>query len=831
MVKAAIELRRLAGIFLVGSLVTGGLQAAFPTGPIWPRHVIDDTKNGADGVRLDDVNGDGLLDDTTAWEQGNVVRAYINPGPLGVRGAWPQATVGAATSGEDAVFVDLDGDGVKDVVASTEGSSRKVLVFWAPTNPANYFNQDAWTRDTLYSGDILWMYAVPVQLDGANGPDLIIGGKNSGAEVGWLRSPAGNKRDVGAWQYSKITDATWVMTLSTQDIDRDGDLDILLADRAELVWLENPGPGPAQSQPWTRRSLGLPVSPESEAVSFTGSGDLDRDGDIDYIAAADRLYFVENVWDGVGKPDASDFRIHVIPTPEGIGGGLKSARIGDIDLDGKPDIVLTSGSNPDATQDGLVWLSYASDPRDPNGWTVHRLSGPDGVKYDDCPLADLDGDGDLDVIITEELKPNGPVTGLGVIWYENPTLSPESASVVNDWNLAAIQITKVQPPFAGTVQNSNLATRIHAIEAAAVYNAVNSVLHFGTPYGGYTGSATSPASAEAAAAQAAHDVLANYFPTQKSKLDTLLATSLGRVSDETAKANGVAAGASAASHIIALRASDGSSPNATYSGPASPGVGVYQLTPNVPTVTAPPFSFPAGINSQWGVVAPFVLASGSQFRPAPPPAVGSTAYNTALAQVKAYGTPASARHTAEQTHIAQFYKQDPEIVVNEAARQLSASNHLTLPQRALLFAQVDLALADSRIAAWDAGYFYKFWRPITALNAAATGAVTNSYSAWQPVVVTPNSPSYPSDHGATLTAGVQILRAFFGDAQALTLHALTLGPAEAPRTVASLPQIEADGGLSRIYGGAHFSFDNDAGQQLGANIAAYVLANGPRRIP
>ena len=811
------------------ALLAVSAWAEAPSGPAWVRHVIDASKNGADGVRIDDVNGDGLPDVATGWEQGNVIRAYINPGPLGVRGAWPQVTVGPGESAEDAVFVDLDGDGVKDVVASTEGTTRKIYVYWAPTNPANYFNQAAWTRDTLYAGNIKWMYAVPLDVDGINGIDLVIGGRDTGAQVGWLKSPPGDKRDVSAWQYSKIADVTWTMTLAAQDIDHDGDPDLLLSDRAELGWLENPGPGsPAQFQTWNKRSLGLPLH-DGDEMSFTGSGDLDGDGDIDYATTADEIYFVENVWNGVGKPTAADFRLHLITRPDGIG-YLRAARIGDIDLDGKQDIVLVSGSDDGATE-GLVWLSWNGSPTNPD-WTVHRLSGIDGGrKFDDAPLVDLDGDGDLDVITTEELTPHDGVLGLGVIWYENPALSPQSAGVVNDWNLATIQLTKSLPPFVVTAQNSNLASRIHAIEAVAVYNAVNSVLHFGTPYGGFAGSATVPASAEAAAAQAAHDVLANYFPTQKSKLDAALADSLSRIADGETKANGIAAGAAAASHIIALRASDGSSPNTTYAGPASPGVGAYQLTPNVPTVTAPPFSFPAGINAQWGGVTPFVLNSPGQFRSAPPPAVGSATYNTALTQVKTYGTAANARHTAEQTHLAKFYAQDPEVVVNEAARELSASRSLTLPQRALLFAQVDLAVADSRIAAWDARYFYKLWRPITALNAGATGAVINSYSAWQPVIVTPNHPSYPSDHGATLAAGVQVLRAFFGDAQALTLHLPTLGAGEAPRTVFSLPQIEADGGLSRIYGGVHFSFDNDAGQQLGASIADYVLAHGPHPNP
>jgi len=385
-----------------------------------------------------------------------------------------------------------------------------------------------------------------------------------------------------------------------------------------------------------------------------------------------------------------------------------------------------------------------------------------------------------------------------------------AADVVTDWNKITVNATKT-----GGL-NSNLGTRIDAIAAIAVYDAVNSIQQFGTPYH-YNVPPAGTATPEAAAAQAAHDVLVNYFPAQVTALDSNLTVSLSLIPDGPAKDNGRAVGAAAAADIIALRASDGSTPNVSYPGPAVPGVGQWRPTPG---------AFANGINQQWGTVTPFVLPSSDVFRPAAPPAVGSWKYHKALAEVAAIGSVSNVVRTVDQTHIAQFYKQDAELPVNEAARLLSAKYGLSVEENALLFAAVNIAVADARIAIWDAKYTYLFWRPVTALNANPDGSVTNAYANWLPLIATPAHPSYPSGHSGTVNAGFEVLQAFFGDKQTLTLSTTT--PGEPSRTITRLSQGESENGLSRIYGGIHYSFENEAGQRVGLKVAAYVLQHGPR---
>ena len=120
------------------------------------------------------------------------------------------------------------------------------------------------------------------------------------------------------------------------------------------------------------------------------------------------------------RPDSADVWIeHPIRYPA-IGGRPKAASIGDIDLDGRPDLVLSS-EQASGSKRGIVWLRFRASPLDPD-WDVADVSGPEGVKFDLNLLLDVDADGDLDVINSEENdNARDGKAGLGVVWYENPT--------------------------------------------------------------------------------------------------------------------------------------------------------------------------------------------------------------------------------------------------------------------------------------------------------------------------------------------------------------------------------------------------------------------------
>jgi hypothetical protein len=380
----------------------------------WQRHTIDDSSRGADGVRMADVNGDGHLDITTGWEEGGVIRVYRNPGPEKVRKLWDAVTVGAVKSPEDAVFADLDNDGAVDVVSSCEGKNRTMFFHWAPKSPDTYLKSDAWRTEAVpcTAKQQSWMFALPMDVDGRNGIDLIVSSKGENASIGWLESPA-NPRDASAWKYHRLRDAGWIMSLVARDMDNDGDLDVVASDRKGakrgVLWLENPGAkASVERGAWKDHSIG-----------GTGRENMFLDV-ISYRAKSAAVYsavkpagLVQFKHAANADPrreiSSAGWVSYTIEIPGKELGTGKSIRSADVNLDGNEDLVY-SCEQANGAKHGVVWLDMT-----PTGLKIRPISGPEGVKFDLIQLVDLDADGDLDVITCEERA------NLGVFWYENPT--------------------------------------------------------------------------------------------------------------------------------------------------------------------------------------------------------------------------------------------------------------------------------------------------------------------------------------------------------------------------------------------------------------------------
>jgi membrane-associated phospholipid phosphatase len=387
--------------------------------------------------------------------------------------------------------------------------------------------------------------------------------------------------------------------------------------------------------------------------------------------------------------------------------------------------------------------------------------------------------------------------------------APGTGGLVVDWNKTLISILGTPGAQPATIHP----TRSFAILQAAEYDAVVSVTHAGRPYL-FRVRVHRPASAAAAADQAAHDVLTGLYPGEASTADSQLATELAAIPDGPAKDRGIDVGHAAAAELLAIRSNDGS---ALTPPPFVPGTAPGDYRPTPPNFTPPVFT-------NWGNITPFVLQAGSEFRPPSPPPVTSRRYARALSVTERLGEDTSTTRTPDQTAAAKFWGAAPIWNVwNEVAQHQVTGHHSSLEGAATMFATLDLGLADTAIGLYDAKYHYQVWRPVTAIREGATagnpGIVPNP--AWNPLTPTAPDPSYPGAHSGFSFAAATILSAFFGGDQPVTVASDAL-PGQT-RSFRDFFAAATEAALSRIFAGQHTPLDDRAGRRLGAGIARFTL--------
>jgi len=385
-------------------------------------------------------------------------------------------------------------------------------------------------------------------------------------------------------------------------------------------------------------------------------------------------------------------------------------------------------------------------------------------------------------------------------------------SQVVQWNQTLLVIVRTPGAQPATIHP----TRSFAIMHAAIYDAVNAIDGTHQPYLVRLG-ASHFASQEAAAAAAAHEVLVRLYPSFQSTLDAQLQKALAQLPSR-GKADGISIGNTVADRILALRSNDGSNaqPIPYVFGNAP---GDYQSTPpNFPK--QPQFT-------HWSRVTPFALESASQFRPGGPPRLAGDRYSDAFDQVKLLGIAGSTTATPDQALTGRFWNGAIQNYWNEIAQTASLAHGLTTAQNARLFALLNLSFADGVIAFYDAKYTYNFWRPVTAIRAAAADGNpdTEADPNWLPEVgnTTPD-PSYPGAHAVISAAGAEVLISFFHtDHLEFSVTSEVMPGVE--RSFTSFPAAAEEATLSRIFAGVHFLFDLTTGQRLGSDIADFIVDN------
>jgi membrane-associated phospholipid phosphatase len=338
------------------------------------------------------------------------------------------------------------------------------------------------------------------------------------------------------------------------------------------------------------------------------------------------------------------------------------------------------------------------------------------------------------------------------------------------WNERAIALLTRRPPANAQAAASRILTYLSLAQYRAVLAAEaekDGSTHLSVP---------------AAVGGASVAVLSSFFPLDVTEIEAQLDADRaapgwpGAQNDDAP--SGESIGRSIGSAVLGLAATDNYLVAPTGSPPVGPGFWVA----NGPIV-----------RSLHGV-RPFFLTSASQIRAEAPPAFGSPAFSTALAEIRAI----SDRRTPEQVALAQFWGTGFTIAIhNHIVNELIRSHHRTEREAARILAYANAAAFDAQIACWDSKLFYWYIRP-TQADPAITLV---------PNVPLPNHPSYPSGHACITGAVVAVLTDAF------------------PSERGMLESILEDTGLARMYGGLHYRFDVEAGQKIGRSAAALALAS------
>ena len=391
---------------------------------------------------------------------------------------------------------------------------------------------------------------------------------------------------------------------------------------------------------------------------------------------------------------------------------------------------------------------------------------------------------------------------------------PASADTVCEWmELAgrlgsAAQAAPMQP-----AEQTRATTRT----ALAMFEALNRIEPRYRSYLAFAAPANPDASQDAAAATAAFKVLAHHHPSQRTALEESYALAMSTLPDGPAKEAGRLIGEAAATAAIAAGGVDPAIEQTPYRPRAAPGEWIGASLPS--------------LEPYWGAIRPWIVASPDALRPAPPVPLTSARWARDYEEVRRLGGRASTERTPHQTLVAR-YRQAFDTI--PSMRLVADRPGRTPVQNARMFAVYQMAFDDAAQAMVVAKQHYDFWRPITAIrNGAQDGNdATPADPAWLPLLPTPNFSEYPCGHCTVAAAIAEVMKAETGNSPAGGVRIMS--QAIPMSVVQSFPSWDAwaqEVSDSRIYGGVHFRFSNEAGEEIGRRAARLVLERALQPLP
>ncbi len=384
------------------------------------------------------------------------------------------------------------------------------------------------------------------------------------------------------------------------------------------------------------------------------------------------------------------------------------------------------------------------------------------------------------------------------------------AEVIIEWN----QLLQATIPATASVA----APRFYSMMHIAMFDAANSVSREFTPY--RVRFQARAASAEAAAAQAAHDVLSALIPASQPTYDAALATRLNDL-PPVQRAWSASVGRAVAQEILAWRQNDGwNAVPPSYVLPPFPGL--WQPAPAAAAFT------------QYPSVVPFGVLTGTQFLPAPPPTLTSERYAQHFDEVKRLGSVTSTDRTPDQTQVARLFaavgtRTNLYMMWNNVTSDVVLERNFGLVEAARLFVLVNVGIIDGVQTTMASKYIYGLWRPVTAIRRAAEdlNPATDADPSWTPLLSTPPYPSYAGNQACVASAAARALTLVTGGNEfAMTVEWQAAdGSTLASRPYPGFAELADEQGRSRVYGGIHFTFDNEASQQACPRVVDFLAAN------
>jgi hypothetical protein len=404
---------------------------------------------------------------------------------------------------------------------------------------------------------------------------------------------------------------------------------------------------------------------------------------------------------------------------------------------------------------------------------------------------------------------------------------PSSDEVLRAWYRMALVLTRHTPTYSPPV-----ASRTFGYLGVAAYEAMASARpEMRTFAGQLNGLSALPKDMpgqgydEALVLDAALETLvitfyANTGPTGQRALDALkgkLSTGLETQQEPSLVSRSKARGEAIARHVLAWAATDGAGDITNLGFPTE-----YKLG-DKPESWKPTNTF--GLQQRpllphWGKNRPFAMGNASACRLPPPPAYSEDPNSEFYKQAKEVLETAKAR-TPEQKTIARFWSDDPMLSPTPPghwiaiALQLSESQKFETPRTVELLARMGIVTADAFIGNWETKFTYDLLRPVTFIRRTMDPT-------FEPQLITPPFPEYPSGHSTVSGAAADVLTAAFGENFAFTDETHKRDKLKA-RSFASFRAAADEAARSRLYGGIHFRAGIEMGLEQGRCVAKFAL--------